>query len=88
MRELGSAGKDSGTGGRQPTGLRYVFQGSSAGGNFIWVGDVGDEPLHGTGPGKLPAQGRQEDNGEASKDTGGWGLEVPTAGDRNGRGGF
>ena len=31
---------------------------------------MGADPLHGTGPGKIPAQGRQEDNEEADKSTG------------------
>ena len=57
--------------GRQPKGLGGIFQVGSAGGSFIQVRDVGAELPHGTGPGKLPAQGRQADNGDASKATGG-----------------
>ena len=70
--ELGTDGKDSGRGGRQPTGLRDVLQGGGAGGSSIWVRDVGAEPPHGTGPGKFPAQVCQTDYGEAAKATGGW----------------
>ena len=53
--ELGTAKKDSGMGGHQPKGLGDVFQGGSTCSAFIQVGDVGDDPLHGMGPGKLPA---------------------------------
>ena len=88
MEDLGTSGKDSGTGGHQPKGLGDVFQGGSAGGYFIQVVDVGADPLHGTGPGKLPAQGFQADNAEADGAMGGCGLGVPTAGDSNGGGGF
>ena len=55
---MGTAGEDNGTGGRQPMGLG-VFQDSGAGGSFIRVGYVCADPLHETGPGKFPAQGRQ-----------------------------
>ena len=43
--ELGTAGEDSGTRGRQPKGFGCVFKGGGAGGSFIWVRDVVDEPL-------------------------------------------
>ena len=51
-----------------------MFSRQSAGGDFIWVGDVGSDPPHGTAPGKLLAQGRQVDNGEATKTTRGGGV--------------
>ena len=69
------SGKDTGTGGRQPTGLGGVIQGSGAGGSSIQVRDVGADPPHGKVPGKFPAQGRQSDYREER-----WGLGVPTAG--------
>ena len=56
--ELGTTGKDSGTGGRHPKGLRGVFEGCSSGGDFIWVKDVGDDPPYVLGTGKLPIHGR------------------------------
>ena len=49
---------------------------------------MGDEPAHGTGPGKLPAQVCHEDYREVAKATGGWGIGVPTTGDINIRGRF
>ena len=58
MEDLGIAGKDYGMGGHQPKGLRIFFQGGSAGGAFIRVRDVDDDPLRGKGPGDLPAQGQ------------------------------
>ena len=84
--ELGTSGEDSGTGGRQPTYLGNIFQGGSAGGSFIRVGGVGDDPPHGTIPGKLPKQGRQADYGESAKEKVAWGLGVTTAGDSYGGG--
>ena len=86
--EMGMDGKDYGTGGNQPKGLGDIFQGGSAGGSIIQVGDVGTDPPHGTGPRKLPAQVLQEDNREAYKVTGGWGMGLPTTGDSDGGGGF
>ena len=83
---MGTAGEDNGTGGRQPIGLADIFQDSGEGGSFIRVGDVCADPLHGTGPGNFPAQGRQENYGEASKLMREWGIGVPTAGDINGGG--
>ena len=46
--DLGTTGEDSGTGGRQTKVLMYIFQGGSAGGDFIRVGDVVTNPPHGT----------------------------------------
>ena len=85
--ELDTDDEDNGMGGRHTTGLRDVLQGGGTGGSSIWVGDVGDDPPHGKGPGKFPSQGRQADYGEAAKATGGWGLGVTTTGDSNGGGG-
>ena len=84
---MGADGKDTGTGGRQPTGLRDVLQVGGAGGSSIRVGDMGDDPLHGKCPMKFPALGPQKDYREAAKTTGGWELEVPTAGYSNVGGG-
>ena len=66
---------------------RGCFQGGGAGGYFVWVGDVGVEPPHGTGSGKFLAQGRHEDYGEAAKATGRWGIGGTTVGESNGGGG-
>ena len=82
--ELGTYGKDTRTGGRQPTGLGCVLQGGGVGGSYIWVGYVADDSPHGKGPGKFPAQGRQEYYGEAAEATGVWEMGVPTAGDSDG----
>ena len=60
-------GEDTGTGGRQNTGMGVVIQGSGTGGSFIWVRDVVADPPHGTSPGKIPAQGCWADYGEATK---------------------
>ena len=73
--ELGTAGMDSGTGGLQPKAIGEYFQGGSAGGSIIRFGDVGADPPHRMGPGKLPAQGRQADNVGAAEATVGWGWE-------------
>ena len=71
-------------GGSQPRGLGDVFQGGGAGGYFIWVGYVGDEPPHGIGPGKLTEQGCQVYYRETVKVLRTWGLVLPTAGDSDG----
>ena len=34
--------------------VRDIFQGGDSSGYYIWAGDVGDEPLHGLGPGGFP----------------------------------
>ena len=80
-------GDDNGTGGCQPTFNGGVIQGGGAGNPSIWVGDVGDAPPHGKGPGKFPEQDRQVDYGEAAIATVGWELGVTTAGDSDGGGG-
>ena len=85
---MGTVGENSGTGGHQPKGVGDFFQGGIEGGSIIWFRDVGADPPHGTGPGKFPAQGIQEDNREEAEMTGGWGLGVPTAEDSDGGGGF
>ena len=79
--ELGINGKDTGTVGSHPTGLRDVLQDSGAVGYSIWVGDVGDDPLHGKGLVNFPAQGRQEDYGDAAGATVVWDLVVTISGD-------
>ena len=37
----------------EPAGVRVVIQGDSTGGTSIWIGDVGDDPPHGIGPGEV-----------------------------------
>ena len=85
--DLGKDDKDTGTGGRQPTGLGDVFQGGGAGGTPIRVGDVGDDTPHGQGPGDFSSQSLQADYRETAKAMGGWDLGVPTSGDSNAGGG-
>ena len=75
--ELGMDDEDTGTVGSHPTGLRGVLQDSVAGGYYIWVGDVCDDSPHGKGLRNFPAQGLQEDYGEAAGATGGWEMVVP-----------
>ena len=71
---MGTDEEDSWMGGRHPKVLENVFQGGSAGSAFIRVKYVGAETLHGTGPGKFPALGRQEHNWKATEETGGGGA--------------
>ena len=73
--DLGTDGKDTGTGGRQPTAIYGVLQGSGTYGSPIWVRDVGDDPLHGQVPYNVPPHGCQAE------------MVVPTDGDSNGGGG-
>ena len=55
--ELGTVFKDSGMEGLQSKYLWDVLQGCGAVDFFIRIRNVGAEPLHGTGAGKLPAKG-------------------------------
>ena len=43
-------------------GVRDIFQGGGSVGSSLWVRDVGDDPLCGTGPGGFPAQGGPSDH--------------------------
>ena len=61
-------------------GIGDVFQCGGAGDYFIWVGDVSGDPMHGTGPGKFPAQGCKTKYGETAKVIIEWGLGVSTTG--------
>ena len=61
-------------------GSRGCFQGGGPGGADFQVGDVGAEPPHGTGPGKLSAWVREADNRDTAKDTGGEGIGITTSG--------
>ena len=85
---MGTAVEDPGTVGCQPKGLGDVFQGSGTCGADFRVGDVGADPLIGTGPGTLSTQGCKADNREKSEDTGGRGMGILTSGDSNGGGGL
>ena len=49
--EVVSADKYLGTGRMNNAGVRSLIQGGDTGGFSIWVGDMGDNPLHGTGTG-------------------------------------
>ena len=51
--ELVSADKYLGTGRINHVGVRNLIQGGDTGGFSLWVGDMGDDPLHGTGTGVL-----------------------------------
>ena len=47
--ELVSADKYLGTGRINHAGVRNLIQGGDTGGFSLWVGDMGDDPLHKTG---------------------------------------
>ena len=51
--EVVSADKYLGTGRINHAGVGSLIQGVDTGNYFIWEGDVGDEPLHGMGPGLI-----------------------------------
>ena len=50
-----SADNDFGTGRSKYVGVGDIFQGGGTGGSYPWVEDVSDDPLHETGPGRVPA---------------------------------
>ena len=75
--------------GRAPAqGSWGFFQGSSGGGDFIRVRDVGADPPNGTPPGNIPTWGRKMDNRETAEETGGGRLRIPTTGDSERGGGL
>ena len=76
--------KDTGTGGRQPTGLGDVLQGGGTGVSSIRFEDVGNDPTHGKVPEKFLEKGHREDQYESSKATGGWEMGLLTDGDSDG----
>ena len=51
--DVGSADKYFGMERSKYAGVRDIFQGGGTGVSYIWSRDVGDEPLHKTGPGRV-----------------------------------
>ena len=51
--EVGSDEKYLGAGRINHAGVGSLIQGGDTGSSFLWEVDVGDEPLHGMGPGVL-----------------------------------
>ena len=51
--KLGSADKCLGTGRINHAGVGNIIQGGDTGGFSLWVGDMGDDPLHGIDTGVL-----------------------------------
>ena len=84
---LGAAARDLGKGGGEPSGVGDVFQGGGEGGTTFRVGEVGDDPLHGPGPGGVSTQGSQADHWEAASTVIGRELGVSTFGDCDAGGG-
>ena len=74
--------------GGRPEGVPFILQGGSPGGVAFRVGDLGPDPPHGAGPGKLPAQGRATYYREAAEATGGGDMGVSPTGGSNGGSGF
>ena len=85
---LGTADEDPGIGGCQPKGIGGIFQGGGTFGASFWVRDVGADPPHGTGPGKISTRGSKADNREKAEEMGGRGLVIPTTGGSGGGGGI
>ena len=83
---MGAADKDPGPGGGQSEGIRDVLQGVSAGDVDFQVGDVGPDPLHGTGPGQFSMQSRAADHRDTDEDTVGRGIVLSATGVRYGGG--
>ena len=79
-------GKESGEQGCQPRVLGDVFQSGGKLSVYIWVRDVGADPPHGTGPGKISKWGCKEDNMETTKETRVGGLGITNTGFSNGGG--
>ena len=70
-------------GGGETKGVGDVLQGRGAGSYYFWVGDVGDDPPHGTGHWVVSTQDSYMDNWEVSPVLYGQNLLVPTFGDGN-----
>ena len=73
-----------GKGGRHPTDLGDIFHVIGTGSTPIQVGDVGDDPSHGKGPGEFSSQSHQAYYRETLKSMGGLNLVVSTYRENNG----
>ena len=58
-----------------------VFQGGGAGSTTFGVGDVGCDPPHGPGPGRVPTQGSSTDHWVTFPEVIGRDMGVSTSGD-------
>ena len=74
-------------GGGKTKGVRDVLQGGGAGSISLWVGDVGDDPLHRRGHWGVSTQDSYMDHWEVSPAVSVWKLVVPTFVDGNAGGG-
>ena len=80
---MGTADKDTGKGGRHLKVAGDVFYYIFVGATSLQVGDVGDDPSHGLGTGRVSTQGIKTDNWDTTKAPGGWELGMPISGDDN-----
>ena len=71
MDKLGYVVKNISTGRGKHAGAGGIFQVGGSWGYYIWVGDVGDDPSHGPGPGVFPVQGGPSDHSKASTEDSG-----------------
>ena len=78
---MGAVFRNIGKGKGKPKGFGDIFQGSVAGGTAFRIRDVGDDPLYGSGPGKVSEQGSETDHLEAAPAVIGRNLVVPRFGD-------
>ena len=53
IEEVGSSDKYLGTGSINHMGVRDLIKGIDTGGSYLWLVDMGDEPLRGMGPGMI-----------------------------------
>ena len=78
---MGAVVNNLGKGGGKTKGVGDVFLGVSVGSTYFWVGDVGDDPPHGTGYWGVSTQGIYMDHWEVAPSVSGRKLIVPTFGD-------
>ena len=74
------------TGTGKYAGVRDILKGGSSCGYSLWVGDVGDDPLHGPGPGDFPKQGGPSFNRKTSAPASGRNMGVTPLGGGDGGG--
>ena len=69
-------------------GVRDIFQDSGSDGSSLWVRGLGDDPLHGPGPGGFPAQGGPQNHGKEFMEASEKKLVAPPLGGGDAVGGF
>ena len=74
---MGLADNDLGMGRIKCVGVEEIIQVGGTHGSFLWVGDVGDNPRHGLGPGRITVLGGSMDHRTENAMASVWKMELP-----------